>query len=54
MEIESRDLKEYTKVIIHEAAPAQTLVDRLRGAGTGGRTWWATSTSTKCASGCAR
>jgi two-component system, NtrC family, nitrogen regulation sensor histidine kinase GlnL len=29
MEIESRDLKEYTKVIIHEADRLQTLVDRL-------------------------
>jgi two-component system nitrogen regulation sensor histidine kinase GlnL len=29
MEIESRELKEYTKVIIHEADRLQTLVDRL-------------------------
>ncbi|MBG9386447.1 nitrogen regulation protein NR(II) [Caenimonas aquaedulcis] len=29
MEIESRDLKEYTRVIIHEADRLQTLVDRL-------------------------
>jgi len=29
MEIESKDLKEYTKVIIHEADRLQTLVDRL-------------------------
>ncbi|RYX93826.1 MAG: PAS domain-containing sensor histidine kinase [Comamonadaceae bacterium] len=29
MEIESRDLKEYTQVIIHEADRLQTLVDRL-------------------------
>lgn len=29
MEIEGRDLKEYTKVIIHEADRLQTLVDRL-------------------------
>jgi len=29
MEIDSRDLKEYTKVIIHEADRLQTLVDRL-------------------------
>jgi len=29
MEVESRDLKEYTQVIIHEADRLQTLVDRL-------------------------
>jgi two-component system nitrogen regulation sensor histidine kinase GlnL len=29
MEVESRDLKEYTRVIIHEADRLQTLVDRL-------------------------
>ncbi len=29
MEIESRDLKEYTQVIVHEADRLQTLVDRL-------------------------
>jgi two-component system, NtrC family, nitrogen regulation sensor histidine kinase GlnL len=29
MEVESRELKEYTKVIIHEADRLQTLVDRL-------------------------
>ena len=29
MEIDSRDLKEYTRVIIHEADRLQTLVDRL-------------------------
>jgi two-component system nitrogen regulation sensor histidine kinase GlnL len=29
MEIDSRDLKEYTQVIIHEADRLQTLVDRL-------------------------
>jgi len=29
MEVEGRDLKEYTKVIIHEADRLQTLVDRL-------------------------
>jgi two-component system nitrogen regulation sensor histidine kinase GlnL len=53
MELDSRELTEYTQVIIHEA-------DRLQAWWTGcwrrtaARTWWATSTSTRSASGCAR
>ena len=53
MELDSRELVEYTQVIIHEADRLQTLVDRLlaphRRAQVVGDV-----TSTKCVSGCAR
>jgi two-component system nitrogen regulation sensor histidine kinase GlnL len=53
MEIDSRDLKEYTR----SSSTRPTACRRWSTAcwrRTAGRTWWATSTSTRCASGCAR
>ena len=47
MELGSRELIEYTQVIIHEADRLQTLVDRLL-VPTAAPMWWAMSISTRC------